>query len=406
MAMRFFSWDYIICTVLLIFGILLFPLLFSFEMFEPMTQSLSDFRITDIVDSKIVQRDQLLADTNMILINSVENNEELNNLDLARIVNIINKSNPKAIGIKKTLHHSKNPKWDAALGQVLSQCNNLVLSIHMNDYDMDKKEFRQIKRSDEFFTNFGSEGYENFLSVKDERTFTIRNFVPKLKVKGKTYNSFAVELAKLYKPESVKKLFKRNKKNELIDFLGHYQFFRMEASDVLEQNFEPGLLENKIIIIGRISTKDAIDSNMALEDVFFTPLNDSYTGKAFPDMYGSIVHANIISMLLQGNYLTSTPTWVLFIISFIFVYFNMVIFTFIVVRNKKWYEILSLLVFVVESILMLAATIICFIFLNFEMNLTTPIFAIALSIIIHEIYNSSLKPLTIKTYYKFIHKGY
>lgn len=375
-------------------------------MFEPLAQSLTDFRITDIVDSKIVQRDQLTADTNMILVNCVENNEEVNNLELAKIVNIINKCNPKVVGIKKMIRHSKIPKWDAVLGQVLSNCNNLVLSVRMKDYDNDKEEFTTIHSSDDFFMKFGKVGFENFLPVKDERTFTIRGFSPKLEVKNKSYNSFAVEIARLYKPEFVKKLFKRNKRIELIEYLGPYQFFRMEASDVLEQNFETGLLNNKIIILGRISTKDAIDSNMALEDVFFTPLNDSYTGKAFPDMYGSIVHANIISMLLQGNYLTSTPTWVLFIISFILVYINMVIFTYIVVRNKKWYEILSLLVFVVESILMLAATIICFIFFNFEMNLTIPIFAIALSIIMYEIYHSSLKPLTIKTYYKFIHKGY
>ncbi|MFH1050223.1 MAG: CHASE2 domain-containing protein [bacterium] len=404
--MKFFNWDYIVCTALLFIGMILFPLLLGFEMFEPMTQSLTDFRITDIVDSKMVQRDQLSADTNMILINCVENNNELNNLDLARVVNLINKCNPKVIGIKKVIEQSNSQKWDKVLSMVLSQCNNLVLSTRANGFDAQTKSFKSMKCSDDYFTQNAVLGFENFLPVKDERTFTIRSFIPKLKIRGKTYNSFAVEIAKHYRPESVKKLFKRNHNIEMIDYLGHYQFFRMEAYDVIEQNFEPGFFKNKIVIIGRISTRNAIDSNMALEDVFFTPLNDSYTGKAFPDMYGSIVHANIISMILNENYLTSMPNWAIYLISIIFVYFNMIIFTYIVVRNKKWYEIFSLAVFVIESILILAATIICFIFFNFEMNLTIPIFAIALSIIIYEIYHSSLKPLTIKIYYKFIHKGY
>jgi len=404
--MRYFSWDYVICTLLLFAGMIVLPLLLSFKMFEPLTLSLTDFRITDIVDSKIVPRDQLEADTNMILVNCFMDNEEISNLDLARTINILNKCNPKVIGIKKIIKKSKTQKENDLLAMVLSKSGNLVFSMHFNKFDKEKGEYTRIIRSDKYFSQFGSEGFENFLPVHDERTHTIRGFSPKLNVAEKSYNSFSVELAKAYHPESVKKLMERKNNIELIDFLGNYQFFRMEFTDILEQNFEPHFFENKIVMIGRISTKNAIDSNMALEDVFFTPLNDSYTGKAFPDMYGSIVQANVISMILKGNYLTSMPNWIIYIISIFFVYFNMILFTYVTVRNKKWYEIFSLLIFVIESIIILAATIICFIFINYEMNSTIPIFAIALSIIIYEIYHSSLKPLTIKTYYKFIHKGY
>jgi len=375
-------------------------------MFEPMTQSLTDFRITDIVDSKIVQRDQLSADTNMVFINSEIDNEELSNLDLARVINILNKLNPKVIGIKKVIEPSSNAKWNELLRMVLSNTKNLVMSVRLDEFDKNTESFKKVNGSDDYFTQNAKLGFENFLPVRNEKTFTIRNFMPRQKVNNKMYNSFSVEIAKLYRPESVKKLFERKHEIELIDYLGHYQFFRMEATDFLELNFEPGMIENKIVIIGRISTMNEIDPHMILEDVYFTPLNDSYTGKAFPDMYGSIVHANVMAMILNGTYLTSMPNWAVFLISIMFVYFNMMIFTYIVVRNKKWYEIFSLAVFVVESLIILSATIICFIFFKFEMNLTIPIFAIALSIIIYEIYHSSLKPLTIKIYYNFIHKGY
>ncbi len=404
--MKFFSWDNVFCTVILFIGMIIFPLLFKFQMFEPMTQSLTDFRITDIVDSKIVQRDQLSADTNMVFINSEIDNEELSNLDLARVINILNKLNPKVIGIKKVIEPSSNAKWNELLRMVLSNTKNLVMSVRLDEFDKNTETFKKVNGSDNYFTQNAKLGFENFLPVRNEKTFTIRNFMPRQKVNNKMYNSFSVEIAKLYRPESVKELFKRKHEIELIDYLGHYQFYRVEATDFLELNFEPGMIENKIVIIGRISTMNEIDPHMVLEDVYFTPLNDSYTGKAFPDMYGSIVHANIISMILNGTYLTSMPSWAIYLISIMFVYFNMMIFTYIVVRNKKWYEIFSLAVFVVESILILAATIICFIFFRFEMNLTIPIFAIALSIIIYEIYHSSLKPLTIKIYYNFIHKGY
>lgn len=83
----------------------------------------------------------------------------------------------------------------------------------------------------------------------------------------------------------------------------------------------------------------------------------------------------------------------------------MVIFTYIIVKNKKWYEIISLFVFVLESILILVVTVIGFVIYRYEMDLTMPIFALAASVFTFEIYNSSLKPLTIKMYYKFLHKG-
>lgn len=404
--MKLFSWDFLFATFLQFVLMFLIPVLFSFKMFGPMTQSLSDFRITDIFDSKIVQRDQLMADTNMILINTRMNNEDISNFGLAKLINEINKCKPKVIGLKKIIKESDEPKYDMLLAKVLSQCKNLVMSVRLENYNHDKDQFDVVTSSAPLYSQFASVGYENFLKDKDEKTYTIRGFYPKLKALGKEMPSFSLKVAKLYKPEAVDILLKRKKDVEFINYLGHYQFYRLEMSDVLDQNFEPEFFQNKIVLIGPISTKDAIDSNMALNDVFFTPLNISYTGKTFPDMYGTILHANIISMILNENYIESMPGWALFLISAIIVYFNMALFTFIVIKNKKWYEIISLAVFVIESLLLLIATIVSFIYFKYEMNLTTPIFAIAFSVIVYEIYNSSLKPLTIRTYYKFFHKGY
>ena len=126
--MKLFSWDYVLATLLQFALMLLIPVLFSFKMFGPMTQSLSDFRITDIVDSKIVPRDQLMADTNMILVNTRFNNEDISNFGLAKLINEINKCNPKVIGIKKIIRESDEPKYDMLLAKVLSQSKNLVMS--------------------------------------------------------------------------------------------------------------------------------------------------------------------------------------------------------------------------------------------------------------------------------------
>jgi CHASE2 domain-containing sensor protein len=403
--MKFFSWDYIICTLILFAIMLLFPLLFNFKMFDPLKRSLTDFRITDIVDSKIVSRENIPADTNMLLINTVMKNKDLSNLELAKVVHVINQYEPKVIGIKTIIKRSDNKKHDDLLTYVLSQCKNLVMTVQLDDFNESTNSFDTVIRSNDDFTQFADLGFQNFLDKSEERFFTIRSFIPELIIKDDTLESFSAKIAKLYKQDAYKYLKQRNNYSELINYIGRHKFFRMNSEDIIDQNFEPNIIRDKIVLLGRISTQNKIDSNMVLEDAFFTPLNDKYTGKAFPDMYGTVIHANIVSMILKRMYITSIPNWLIFVFSIILVYFNMMLFSYIVIRNKKWYEILSLGIFVIESIVILAITIISFVNFQYEMNLTILIFAIAISILVYELYNSSLKPLTIRMYYKFLHKG-
>lgn len=40
-----------------------------------------------------------------------------------------------------------------------------------------------------------------------------------------------------------------------------------------------------------------------VEDKHFTPLNPVVGGKSIPDMFGVVIHANIISMLIKGDFM-------------------------------------------------------------------------------------------------------
>jgi len=404
--MKFLSWDYLISTLLLFLVMIIVPIFFSFDVFEPMTKSLSDFKISDIVDSQIVPRNELMADTNMILINTEINHKPISNYYLAQLINIINQYQPKVIAIDQIVRKSNNHKKDRILAKILSRSKNLVFSEELIKFNDDTEQFDSVASSDKLFTQFAVQGYRNFLITKDEQFQNIRRFTPITTVKEKKYESFCLRVCELYSPMQAKKLLQRNNETEFIKYLGHYQFFRLDLADVFQNNFAEDLFKNKIVILGTINTRDNIDSSMSLSDVYFTPLNKTYTGKAFPDMHGTILRANIISMILNNNFINTTmPQWLIYLITIITIYINMIIFTYIVIKNKKWYEILSLAVFVVESLLVLLITIIGLIFFNYEMDLTILIFAIALSVMIYEIYNSSLKPLSIKTYYKYFHKG-
>ncbi len=80
-------------------------------------------------------------------------------------------------------------------------------------------------------------------------------------------------------------------------------------------NWGPADLEitfrDKIVLIGYVGDRIDIDTG---EDKFFTPLNSKYIGKANRDMYGIVVHANIISTILNGHYIRVMPDWLMHLI--------------------------------------------------------------------------------------------
>jgi CHASE2 domain-containing sensor protein len=43
-------------------------------------------------------------------------------------------------------------------------------------------------------------------------------------------------------------------------------------------------------------------------DIFFTPLNKKIIGRSLPDMYGVVVHANIIKMILDKEFIYHSKT--------------------------------------------------------------------------------------------------
>jgi len=82
----------------------------------------------------------------------------------------------------------------------------------------------------------------------------------------------------------------------------------------------------------------------------------------------------------------------------------MMIFAYICIANKKWFELGSLLIFVIESLLILGLTVYIFDKFNYQMKLTEALFAIAASVFMFQIYNESLKPVFSNTYIRLFKK--
>ena len=63
-------------------------------------------------------------------------------------------------------------------------------------------------------------------------------------------------------------------------------------------------IKDKIVLLGFMGINL---NDKTFEDIFFTPLNERYAGKSFPDMYGVVIQANIISMILNKKYINTMP---------------------------------------------------------------------------------------------------
>jgi CHASE2 domain-containing sensor protein len=78
-----------------------------------------------------------------------------------------------------------------------------------------------------------------------------------------------------------------------------------------------------------------------LEDVNFTPLNKKMSGRSFPDMYGVYIHANIIAMLLRGDFTSNISKWITWFLSFLLCYLHLWFFTRSYLYHPGWFHVFT-----------------------------------------------------------------
>ncbi len=305
----------------------------NLDILNPVQDMFGDFQVTDLVSSKI--REEMQQDTNVVVINI----GDLDRGQIAQEIRTINKCQPKVIGIDAFFRKLKpnSPQGDSLLAQALSETKNMVLvsKFHYNDtlnlYD-------SLETSHPLFMKHVMTGAANLLTEGKEKFRTARQFAPfdtitHGRLKGYVEPFFAVKLAEIYRPGSSKRLVERNKELETIVYRGNIygdklKFTVIEGQDILDEYFDPQTLKGKIILMGYMGRELPLEENIWDEDKFFTPLNEKYVGKAVPDMFGVVVHANIISMVLYDHYVNESPPWVEGFLGLLFCFCSVVAFRF------------------------------------------------------------------------------
>ena len=412
--MRKFWIDCTMTTLFVFFtlgGIVKITDLKIFSAFDPLGQALEDMELTDIAFSQL--RSDPSIDTNIVVVNI----GALPRRGVAEQIRILNKYKPKVIGIDSFfdcplgLRDSINcpPMADvmgnALLANAIAEAQNVVLVTRVTQSDslfgagiIDR--YDSLERSDEDIRGNAYEGYANLPTDADnqESFKACRTFIPRLLVAQDTLNAFSVEVAHVYDPEKTKRFLARNSEEEVINFRGNIldmysvssfagRYYALDWYQVINEEFFPSLITDKIVLMGYMGDDF---SDTSWDDKFFTPLNKQYAGKANPDMYGLVVHANIISMILAEDYIEVMAKWMEWTIAIMVCFLNVALFWFIYKYSPDWFDGVSVILQLIQIVLLSFLMIYFFNWYSFKLNLTATLGALALVGTCFELYQTTV----------------
>ncbi len=389
--MKYFFHRDVLLSVLFVFLItfLLKLFVFNVEFLNPFANALKDFKFTDIYYSRLKSDQSSMPDTNVVVVNIGYNTRE----EIARQVEIINRFNPEVVAIDATFEQPRSPEEDSALKAVLRKYDNIVLaSYFISNHDG----LKSLVQSAEKFRSNAKEGFANFPSTINQKT--IRSFVPKVKHDGREYLSFSSQVVKMADSKAYSKLMERSDKVERINYKGNTErFIVIPQSAISENNKALKLLESKIVLLGFHGTAQ---SPKVLEDLHFTPMNPHYSGRSNPDMYGVIIQANIISMILEERYLNKIPLWLTYVLAFIILYLHMFVFVKFYIFNQIWYDVLSRVSQIFMSVLLVGIEILVFAIFGWTIKMAIILVPVLLSLDVLFVYDGIAKFLNKKFKYK------
>ncbi len=344
--------------------------------FDPIGQALSDFEMTDYAFSNL--RPDPKFEDRIVLVNI----GRLGRMDLAQQISIINRYKPRVIAID-SFFNCEGGLYDTLncpqlldtlsnlfLTNAIQEAGNVVLVSKLLQTDSLKQSgdidiYDSIEYSDSHFSNFATNA---FASLPTDANYQAdvklcRSFFPRMKVKGKDQFAFSVATAMKFDSVRTIRFLQREKHEELVNFRGNFEiqeikvkdvnkvdvassgftgmFTALDFKDVLTENFDSTLLKDKIVLMGFLGD---YFGDTSWDDKFFTPLNKKVAGRANPDMFGPVVHANIIAMILNEDYIDELKDWQEYAIAFISCFLIVALFVEIDHKLPTWFDGLSVLI--------------------------------------------------------------
>lgn len=394
----------------------------NLEWLNPIEQVFEDFDLTDIVFSQLHEDSD--PDQSIAVIN-ISDPTIVDRYGMALMIERIHAQNPKVIAIDAFYRNPLDSVSDAALSEALSKVKNLVMVTQcsmkpstiakMDSTNYVPEEFDTLLTSNKMFMKNAVGGHANLFSTgrgNMQDFVTVRTFAPVNKVAGKEEPAFSVKIAEMVDPEATADFLARRKKfkgndhdyYEYINYRGNVDvanrgkpvFFVYDYWQVLDENFNLDNLKDKIVILGYMGP--TLDQ-FSYIDKLYTPLNKNYVGRSTLDMYGVVIHANIVSMILNRDYINQLSPWVNFLLVVGITYLSTLLFSYFFHATGFWYDAITIIFQLIIFIGILGASLYAFDWFRLRLEISLAVVGVILSGIFVEIYFGIIKKffITIRT---------
>ena len=269
-------------------GLQYFPL--NFEVAKTIKEEFSDFDVYDIIYSGEGNGSHT-RDSNIVIFQVADSRQEI-----AQELQLLQKYKPAVIGVDLTfIGHSDNLQADSLLEQQLMMPN--VVTGNRIEIDSNNNVQKLVPN---FFDglNFDNSGYFNFWGGEIS---VVRYYPPFLQINNRLQYAFTSRIVEKYDSSAFLVLRNEFTKFQIINYRGNVESYTSFINGRYDTAQLGEKIKDKIVLLGVLHKQFPL----VLEDLHFTPLNEKINGKSFPDMYGVVIQANILSMILSGSYITA-----------------------------------------------------------------------------------------------------
>lgn len=338
--------DGFISTILSLSACYLISLLFfNISFFNPISKALQDFSFLDVYYAEKLDEEKPI-NTNIILIN-IENESRAK---IAQALHQILKADPKVVGFDIILKDFKKTQEDSALAKYLKNEKVITAVILQEEQTISNHPFFRVKNAPGF-VNF------NF----ETQNAVIREYSAEKRFSKKTFSSFSNQIAKKFLSKKKWKkmmLSEKQKVPRVINYQGNLERFMNFTTKEFMDLENKDIVKDKIVLLGYLGSPTG--NTFDVEDKHFTPLNKVTAGKSIPDMYGMVIHANIIAMILSNDFMFKVPrTWI-FLLTFLFSFLASIYFIWLDRRLKISYRTVRKAVLFVFAVLMVWISLVFF----------------------------------------------
>ena len=376
-----------------------------FTAFDTIGQALKDFEMTDYAFSKL--RPDPTVDPRIIIVNI----GNLSRGEVAEQVRLIRQYNPKVIAIDSYFNCEGGLRDSVNCPQLLDQMGNLLLANAIaeagnvvlvskllqtdslsNSNAIDG--YDSVEYSDPIFSDFSKHGFANLVTeaVFQDDIKLCRKFIPQWNVNGENHYAFAVETCMLFDSVKTRRFLDRNNEEELVNYRGNVEiqdlklkslatkqtgstnfptmFYAVDVDQVQRGEILGEIFKDNIVIMGFLGARFG---DITWSDKYFTPLNSKVAGRANPDMFGVVVHANIAAMILNEDYIDEIPEWGKYSIAFLVCLLTVALFIWIDQKLPQWFDAMSVIIQLLELLLISAFIIQAFTWWNLKLDLSIAI---------------------------------